>query len=292
MVGLKPTRGRITAGPYGDESGPGVELCVSRSVRDTAALLDAVHGPGVGDAVSTAAPSRPYVSELDADPKPLRVGLLDRFPDGERVHPDCAQAAREAAQLLEELGHRIEPSAPAALSDAGIRRHVRVLGAASTGVLLEALAQVLGREVTADDVEPISWARAQQSRSVSATDYVRAARACSRFRREMHRWWADSFDLLLTPTCGEPPARIGAFATPPSDPFASSRLSARYIGFTQPFNITGQPAISLPLHWNAEGLPIGVQLVAASGREDILISVAAQLERARPWSHRQPSLAR
>jgi amidase len=291
VVGLKPRRGRITAGPFGDESGPGVELCVSRSVRDTAALLDAVHGPSVGDAVIAPAPNQPYVSALSADPKLLRVGLLDRLPGGERVHPDCAHAAGEAARLLEELGHRIDPAAPAALSDPGISRHVRLLSSASTGVLVAILAQALGREVTSDDVEAVTWARAQQSRSASAADYAQAARACSRFGREVQGWWAEGFDLLLTPTCGEPPARLGAFATDPSNPLASGPLSARYTGFAQPFNIAGQPAMSLPLHWNAEGLPIGVQLVAAYGREDILIAVAAQLERARPWAHRRPPLA-
>lgn len=288
VVGLKPTQGRISAGPFGDEFGPGVELCVSRTVRDTAAMLDAVHGPGVGDTVTALPPSRPYVCELVADPVPLRVGLLDHYPTGGPVHPDCAKAVHEVGRLLENLGHRLEVTSPVALADPDIGRRIWILGASSMGILLASLAESLGRDITADDVEPATWARAELARTATAVDHAQALNACTRFRRTVHQWWADGYDLLLTPTAGEPPALLGSFAGAPGDPLAYGPLSARYTAFTQPFNISGQPAISLPLHWNVEGLPIGVQLVAAYGREDLLIRVATQLEQAKPWTSRKP----
>jgi amidase len=146
---------------------------------------------------------------------------------------------------------------------------------------------VLGRDVTADDVEPINWAQAEQATTLTATDHAQALNARMRFRRAVHQWWADGFDLLLTPTTGEPPVTLGSFATSTADPTAPPRQT---VAFTQPFNVTGQPAISLPLYWTRDGLPVGVQLVAASGREDVLIRVASQLEQARPWLDRRPPI--
>jgi amidase len=219
---------------------------------------------------------------------PLRIGLMDRFPSGEPVHADCAEAVREAARALEELGHSVEPGHPPALDDPDISRHIGRAGAGQFLLSLANVAEVLGREVTGADVEPSSWGRARNASGVSALEQAQAAAACVRFRRAVHRWWADGHDLLLTPTLGFPPAPLGAFARDAADPRPHEPLVLRHIAFTRPFNITGQPAISLPLHWNADGLPIGVQLVAAYGREDLLVQVAAQLERSRPWAHRTP----
>ena len=281
VVGLKPTQGRISAGPSGDESGPGAEFCVSRTVRDTAAMLDAVHGPGVGDRVIAPPPRRPYISELGADARGLRVGLLDRYPTGEPVHPDCAGAVHEAGRLLQALGQRVEAASPAALADPEIGSQIGLVASSHLALAIDQLAGVLGRDVTPGDVEPATWARAQRARQATAADHARALRACTLFRRAVCQWWADGYDLLLTPTTGEPPALLGAL---PGDPAGQSA----YTAFTRPFNFTGQPAISLPLSWSSAGLPIGVQLVAAYGREDLLINVAAQAEQARPWDDRRP----
>ncbi len=283
VVGLKPTQGRISAGPFGDESGPGVELCISRTVRDTAAMLDAVQGPGVGDRVIAPPPGRPYVRELDANAAGLRVGVLDRYPAGDPVHPDCAGAVHDAGRLLQALGHRVETACPPALADPAIGRQIGLVASSHLALAIDQLADVLGRDVTADDVEPATWARAQRARQATAADHARALSACTRFRRAVCQWWADGYDLLLTPTTGEPPALLG---TLPGDPASQ----AAYTAFTRPFNITGQPAISLPLSWNSAGLPIGVQLVAAYGREDLLINIAAQAEQAAPWADRKPLL--
>jgi amidase len=291
LVGLKPSQGRITLGPFRDESNLGVELCVSRSVRDTAALLDAVRGPGVGDTVIAPAPRRPYVDELDADPGQLRIGLLDTHPLGGELHDDCREAVRAAASLLESLGHRVEHGFPEALANRDFGRRFSALWSTNMGVSVKRIEAQLGRPLTDDDdVEPVNRAQVEFARNVNAIDYALALAATVEFRRSVQQWWADGWDLLLTPTLAEPPAAIGTFANDPDAPLTPMVRAAAYVPFTPPFNSSGQPAINLPLHWNNAGLPIGVQLVAAYGREDVLLRVAAQVETATPWAHRRPSL--
>ena len=134
----------------------------------------------------------------------------------------------------------------------------------------------------------MNWAQAEMAKKFSAVDLATAQAAMYAFRRQLQQWWADGWDLLLTPTVAEPPPPLSEFAPDPTDAMAQSRRAWRFVPFTPPFNMSGQPAISLPLHWNDDGLPIGVQLVAAYGREDVLIRVAAQLEAAHPWSDRHP----
>lgn len=295
LVGLKTSQGRISMGPVRDESNLGVEFCVSRSVRDSAALLDAVHGPGVGDTVIAPAPARPYVAEVGADPGSLRIGLLDHHPFGHPVHDDCAAAARDVAALLESLGHRVEADYPSAMADPEFSSRFAALWSTNMGMAIERIAEQLGREVTLDDVELHDWAQASFAKKFSALDYAKAVSANIAFRRAVQQWWAGedgkgAFDLLLTPTLAEPPLPIGQFSNDPDQPMAPLARAGRYVAFTPQFNSSGQPAINLPLVWNAAGLPIGVQLVAAYGREDLLFRVAAQLEQARPWSGRRPAI--
>jgi amidase len=277
-------------GPLRDESNLGVELCVSRSVRDTAALLDAVHGPGIGDTVIAPPPARPYLEELGADPGSLRIGLLDHHPFGGPVHEECATAARNAAQLLESLGHKVEEDFPQALANPEFGRRFSALWSTNMGVGLARMAEILGREVTVDDVELVNWAQAEFAKSFSGVDYAQSIAANNLFRRAVQQWWADGFDLLLTPTLGEPPVPIGTFTNDPASPMAPMVRAASYVPFTPAFNSSGQPAISLPLHWTPDGLPVGVQLVAAYGAEDVLIRVASQLEQARPWADQRPTI--
>jgi len=288
-VGLKPSQGRVTVGPVRAEVGLGVEHCVSRTVRDTAILLDAVRGPGIGDTVIAPAPERPYADEVGADPGRLRIGLLDHHPRGEALHDDCVAAVRAAAALLADLGHMVEPGSPAALADETLTAKFMALWATQMAMGLQGFAETLGRELTEDEVEPVNWVQAQYARRLSAEDYARALAASYRFRRDVQQWWADGWDVLLTPTLAEPPPPLADFVDVPGDPSAPMRRAGQWVPFTPPFNMSGQPAISLPLHWNAAGLPIGVQLVAAYGREDVLIRVAAQLEAAQPWAHRHPA---
>ncbi len=289
LVGLKTSQGRITVGPARTESGLGVELCVSRSVRDTARLLDAVHGPGVGDTVIAPPPRRPYADEVGADPGRLRIGLLDHHPRGEFVHDDCVAAVREAASLLESLGHSVEPGFPAPLADPSFTQRFMSMWGANMALGLEGYAEALGRPLTEDEVEPVNWAQAQFASRVSSVDYAKALASVADFRRRVQQWWADGFDLLLTPTLAEPPVRVGDHDPTPDDPMAGMKRATRFVPFTPPFNASGQPAINVPLSWNDAGLPIGIQLVAAYGREDVLLRVAGQLEVARPWAHRTPA---
>ena len=146
----------------------------------------------------------------------------------------------------------------------------------------------LGRPLTEDEVEPVNWAQAEWARNLSGVEYGEALGAVLEYRRHLHAWWAEGWDFLLTPTLSEPPVKIGEHDAVDGDPMAGMKRAARFVGFTPPFNASGQPAISVPLHWNDDGLPIGIQLVAAYGREDLLLAVASQLEAAQPWAHRRP----
>jgi amidase len=289
LIGLKPTRGRISLGPdVGEEwAGMTFEFALTKSVRDTAALLDCVAGPMPGDPYGVAPPRRPYVAEVGADPGALRIGILDTRADGE-VHPDCVSAAQGAARRLEALGHRVEASYPAGLEGAPLLEHVLVVISSSQARMVEAFGQALGRELGPDDMDCDNWAVTEMGRGVTATRYLAATQAYHRYQREMAAWWSGGFDLLITPTITAPPPRVGEISPDPQQPLLGFMRSGALLPFLAPFNVTGQPAISLPLHWNEAGLPIGVQLVAASGREDLLIRVAAQLEQVVDWRSRLP----
>ncbi|HSS24582.1 MAG TPA: amidase family protein, partial [Mycobacterium sp.] len=291
LVGLKPSQGRITVGPARAEVGLGVELCVSRTVRDTARLLDAVRGPGIGDTVIAPAPQRPYVEEVGADAGRLRIGLLDVHPRGDFLHEDCVSAVRAAASMLQGLGHIVEPAWPACLADATLTEKFMALWATQAAMAVRGFSETLGRELTAADVEPVNWVLVEQARRLSAVDYAAAQAAGWAFRRALQQWWADGWDLLLSPTVAEPPPLLAEFENSFEHPTAPMRRAGQFAVFTPPFNMSGQPAISLPLHRNAEGLPVGVQLAAAYGREDVLIRVAAQLESAHPWLSDHPAIA-
>jgi amidase len=290
LVGLKVSRGRITMGPDRDETQLGVVHVVSRSVRDTAALLDLTQGPAPGDMVVAPPPLRPYLDEVGADPGRRRVGLLAHSPGGQ-LHPSCETAVRNAAALLESLGHHVEEAYPAAL-DRPEENGRRFIARWSTGAALNLAVHgdIVGRKLTEDDVEPATWLMAEMAKDVSGVDLAAALAASAAFTRAMGAWWGEGWDLLLTPTLGGPPPRLGEISAAVEPLEAMSRI-AGLVPYTTHFNVTGQPAISLPLHWDDSGLPIGVQLVAGYGREDVLLQVAAQLEQAQPWAHRRPVIA-
>jgi amidase len=291
LVGLKPSRGRVTSAPeFGDVMGGlTCEHVVTRSVRDTAALLDAVHGMAPGDPYTAPEPTRPYLDEVGADPGSLRIGAMTAAPLGQvAVHADCVRAVDEAAALLESLGHAVEASHPAALDDPDYTGHFITNWAAGAAWNLDYWSRRTGVTVTEVDVEPLTWALAGLGRASTAAEWLWAREWLQANARAMAGWWADGFDLLLTPTIAEPPPPLGTFDSPADNPLHGLFRAAELVPFTPPFNVTGQPAISLPLHWNDDGLPIGVQLVAAFGREDVLLRVAAQLETARPWADRRP----
>jgi amidase len=292
LVGLKPSQGRISLGPLRDETALSVELCVSRTVRDTATLLDTVRGPGIGDTVIARLPARRYVLELGADPGRLRIGLLDHNPQGGAVAPECAAAARSVATLLESLGHTVEPAWPAALADTSLRLHFATLWSTNIGVGLRRFEEQVGRPLTADEFEPMNRAQADIAAHFTAVDYALAFSAATHFRRALQAWWTDGWDLLVTPTVAELPLPLGVIANNPDNPLEAVERAFQFIPFTPAFNMSGQPAINVPVEWTDTGLPVGVQLVAAYGREDVLLRVASQLETAKPWAHRTPDVGR
>jgi amidase len=284
LVGLKATRGRMPA--PSSISRLSTELVVSRTVRDTAAALDATHGATDADLFHLPPPARPYVDELAADPPALRVGLLTDGGEYE-IDPECVAAAEDAAALLDSMGHDVEPVKGDVLFGASGKVNGR-LWMAGLARRVDAVGEMLGRTLTAHEVEPYNWTAAERGATVTASEWTAAQEAQQAWVIEVLDWF-EPYDLLVTPTSGCPPMRTDELWPGDEQPWKMGRTFGRIGRFTLPFNATGQPAISLPLHWTPDGLPVGVQLVADMGREDLLIRLAARLEEARPWADRRPA---
>ncbi len=287
LVGLKPSRGRITAGPWRDESGLSVHHVLTRSVRDTAAVLDATAGPGPGDLAVAPPPACSFAEAARTPPGRLRIGFLSTSPAGE-LHPECKEAVLAAARLLESLGHLVEEDHPDVLDDRENARRFMARWVVNARLGVEELGDLVGRSLGADDVEPLTWAMASAGASISGLEYARALAASARFARRLGSWWVEH-DVLVTPTLGQLPPLIGALTPPADDPLSTQGKTALLVPFTTHFNVSGQPAISLPLHSSENGLPVGVQLVAAYGREDLLLQLAGQLEQEVDWARRRPT---
>jgi amidase len=290
LVGLKPTRGRVSMGPsIGDiNHGIVVEHAVTRSVRDTAALLDVMAGAMPGDPYFAPPPLRPFGDEVGAAPGRLRVGFTTRrlTPQGQitEAEPDCVAAVERAASLLGELGHQVEPTHIDAMFAPEYVPRFIAIWAAGVAAGVTGWQEVLGIKIGAGDVEPLTWALTEMGERVSSSTFLRNWTWMQVNARQVQRFWKDH-DLLLTPTTAEPPPPLGSFVEPPGNPMQSLMRAAEFAPFTPPWNVTGQPAISLPLHTTASGLPIGVQLVGAYAREDLLLRIAAQIEEAAPFTH-------
>ena len=285
LVGLKPSRGRVSPGPGRGDGllGNVVEGVLTRTVRDSAAILDAIAGPMAGDLAMAPSSLRPFRQEIGLDPGHLRVGLLihDPFLDL-AVHPACAAAVEQTGRLLQDRGHAVELAYPAQLSGVtGLGpAFLGVVGASRIATALDYWSARTGQVIGPGDVEAETWVTAEKGRTYTAVQVHAAYARIMQGATGTARWWAEGFDLLVTPTQTQPPIALGI-----RDP---DRLLAGFGLFTMMFSFTGQPAISLPLGWTADGLPIGVQIVAAYGREDRLIRVAAQLEEDQPWAERRP----
>ncbi|MBM3488926.1 MAG: amidase [Alphaproteobacteria bacterium] len=290
LYGLKPTRGRNPAGPDVGEGWAGMAAAhaVTLSVRDSAALLDATAGPAVGDPYWAPPPGRRFLEALDEKRRHLRIAVMTKAPADVPVHPACTAAVEQAARLLGDLGHRIEPAAPTYEADL-LRRAARDIICANVRNGLELRGKALGREPRPDDVEPITWAQAEQGRRLSAADYARATQTVHRISRQILAFF-ERHDMLLTPALAEPPLRLGELSMACDDLAGYLRRLLQFTPFTAMFNATGQPAAVLPFASTAEGLPIGVQLVARFGEEAELLKLSADLEAARPWFGRRPSL--
>ncbi|MFF9481595.1 amidase [Streptomyces sp. NPDC014733] len=291
LVGLKPTRARTSLGPeFGEYWGPGThEHVLTRSVRDTAAVLDATAGMATGDPYTAPAPARPYREEVGADPGVLRIGFRTAPPGATApVHADCVAAVEHTARLLDGLGHRVAPEAAPALDSPGLFEALPTLFAAILAWEVAYWSQRIGAPLEPGDLEPMNAALAEAGRSVTAAQWLSGVQMWQRWGREVAALWENDVDVLLTPTLATPPLPLGHLAPTAQEPMELVAGVAQGIAFTLPFNLTGQPAVSLPLYRNAEGLPIGVQLVAAYGREDVLLRLAAQLEAAAPWAGERP----
>jgi amidase len=295
LVGLKPTRARVSHGPDVGETWAGATTdgAVARSVRDAAAVLDAISRPMPGDPYVAPPLARPLADEVGAPIGRLRVGLLDAGPSPE--HPDCRAAVDRTGRLLEELGCAVEPATPEAMFDEQFTRSFGATIAADIALALADHERRLGRPVRDDELERRNAMYRAMGQRMSSADYLAARAALGSWTRRMAAFWAPGeeggrgFDLLVTPTVGSPPPELGWFAA--AGPEQEGPRIGGFMPYTAQFNVTGQPAVSLPLHWTDDGLPVGVQLVAAFGREDVLVRVAAALEAAAPWADRRPPVS-
>src|SRR5215472_11736882 len=290
LVGLKPTRGRVSQGPLIGEGWAGgtIDGSVARTVRDAAGVLDVISQRMPGEPYYAPPLPRPLAQEVGADPGGLRIGVLDHAADERFLDdPQCRVAVAAAAGLLESLGHQVAQSSPAAMFEPEFARHFTTIIAADTEATFRAFEAALGRPIGDAEIEPRNAAYRDAGRALGAVEYLQARLWIGQWARKMASWW-DDFDLLLTPTLGAPPPELGWFTA--AGPEAEGRRIASFIPYVAQFNMTGQPAVSLPLHWTPDGLPVGVQLVAAYGREDILVRIASQLEQAAPWADRLPRI--
>ena len=288
LVGLKPTRGRVSQGPLVGEGWAGgvIDGALTRSVRDAAGVLDAISARMPGEPYYAPPLPRPLADEVGADPGPLRVGVLDRTGlDAYLDDAECRAAVAGAARLLESLGHDVEESAPAAMFEQDFPTHFTKIIAADVEFMFQGLEMLLGRPIADEEIEPRNVAYRQGGRALGAVAYLQSRAWLGMWARRMAGWWT-GHDLLVTPTVAARPPELGWFTA--SGPQEEGRRIVSFIPYTPAFNMTGQPAVSLPLHWTPDGLPVGVQIVAGYGREDLLVRVASQLEQAAPWADRRP----
>jgi amidase len=290
LVGLKPTRDRVPNGP--DSSDPlfgwGVELAVSRTVRDTAAMLDAVSGPDLGAPSHPVPPARPFLEEVGAKPGRLRIAFTTKPASGKTIDPECVTAVERTAKLLEEMGHQLVEAQPPLDWDAYLRA-AHPVWAAFTARGVDTIAQLTGRKPSLDTLEAATFACYQDGKRLLATELLQGLEYANTLSRAFGHFF-EQHDMLLTPTIARRPVPHGEMDQNKAGITAWEWTQHAFdlVPFTPAFNTTGQPAISLPLHWSADGLPIGVQFAARFGEEAALLRLAAQLEEARPWRDRRP----
>ncbi|MCE5273595.1 MAG: amidase [Deltaproteobacteria bacterium] len=311
LFGLKPSRGRNPTGPeYGEIwQGAAVEHVITRTVRDSAAMLDAIRGADPGAPYIIPDPERPYLEEVGREPGILRIAFTRRSPLGTEVHPECSKAVEGAANLLASLGHRVEEAEPD-IDGIALAKSYFMMYYGEISADVREMKKVLGRKAKHTDVEETTWLLNLLGNLYSAGEFVLAMRQWNTFARQMGVFH-EKFDLYLTPTLASPPVKIGELKPKPVEERALKVVNALNLGrlvkvsgmaekialeslsktpFTQLANLTGQPAMSVPLHWTADGLPSGVQFIGRFGDEATLFRLAAQLEKARPWFDRRPGI--
>jgi amidase len=285
VFGLKPTRARNPLGPdFGDIlSGTIVEHAITRSVRDSAALLDATSGPDLGDPYWAPPLTRPFLQEVGRDPGKLHIAYTAKAFNGAPVPPDCVRVLEDTAKLCANLGHEVEESAPAVLAEPLISAFLVLYSAGCASSV-----KLLGGNRAL--VEPLTWALHEMGDQHSATDYTMAVQTLQGASRQVARFFLD-YDVLLTPTVTDPPVPLGTFDSPPDNPLAGFYRAIEFAVFAPLCNITGQPAMSVPLFWNDDNLPMGSHFIGRFGDEATLFRLAAQLEEARPWAGRRPPVS-
>jgi amidase len=291
LVGLKPSRGRVSAGPDLGEAvdGLAIDLVVSRSVRDTAAALDAVAGLEPGDPYDAPAAPASYLEASQRPPGQLRIGFAKTRPGGGPLHLDCLAAVERAASLCADLGHVVEEASPD-LNLSWLLPSFIAIWCANLAAIVDFLAKLTGQTPSADSLEGVTLGFYEAGMRVSAAQYLQAKMQLNQVARLVGRFH-QTHDLWLTPTLGAPPVKLGMIDIDERDADKVFASLIDYVPFTPIQNVTGQPAINLPLHWNADGLPIGVQFAAALGGELTLLQLARQLEQAQPWFDRYRTLA-
>jgi Asp-tRNA(Asn)/Glu-tRNA(Gln) amidotransferase A subunit family amidase len=290
LFGLKPSRGRMPFGPDVGEGWSGMSTihAVTRSVRDSAALLDATEGPDIGAPYCAPPKARPYLEEVGAPTGQLRIARLTASFNGMPTHPDCVAGVDVAAKLCESLGHHVEEAAIEVDREAMALASQSIM-AGNVRSILEDRAAEIGRDFGPDDIESFTWIMTEAVQARGASDYARSIRTIHAIGRQIERF-LQSYDVILSPTLGAPPERIGALSLSNPDPAQFTTAVMTSVGYTQIFNASGHPAMSVPLHWNEAGLPIGIQFAGRLGDEAGLLRLAAQLEEASPWFDRRPSI--
>jgi amidase/6-aminohexanoate-cyclic-dimer hydrolase len=289
VFGLKPTRARNPLGPDRGEGWGGFSCghVVSISVRDSAAMLDAVHGPEPSSPYVAPPPERPFLQEVGRDPGKLRIAFTDTSPYGEPIDPEVAAAVRDTARLLEGLGHHVEQRAPALPADPA--EVIATIVACNTGLTVRLAEKGLGRALTGRDFEQLTLASAANAGKASGIDYVAAQLAAFQISRSLATFF-ESCDVFLSPTLCTPPLRIGELNTMADDLSGIGPMLRRYMPGTSMYNMSGQPAMSVPLAWTGGQLPIGMMFAARFGDEATLLRLASQLEQERPWKQRRPPI--
>jgi amidase len=289
VVGLKPSRGRVTLAPFGDFwYGGAYFLCCSRSVRDTAAYLDAVAGALPGDPYTPPLPEQGWLALAARAPKKLRVGYTVTPPNGTPIGAEPKAAVLAAAKALEELGHSVEEHDMSLAANAAWKTYTDMT-CVQTAATFEALEGLVGRPVTREDVEPITWAIIERGRATGGIAHANQVEQCRQLGRAI-AGDLNAYDIFLTPTLTQLPRPLGFYDMSETD---LDRYNAKWTDsvFAFPFNISGQPAISLPLHWTGDGIPVGVQLVGRYGDEATVLAVSTQIEQHMPWKDRRPPIS-
>jgi amidase len=289
VFGLKPTRARNPLGPDRGEGWGGFSCghVLSISVRDSAVMMDAIHGPEASSPYVAPPPERPFSQEVGRDPGRLRIAFTDKSPYGDAIDPEIAAAVREAAHLLEALGHQVEERAPTLAADPAVVMTTIVGG--NTAVTVRMIEQRVGRAMAEDDLEILTLAHAHNAQKTTATDYVAAQLAAFQISRGLATFF-ETCDVFLSPTLCAPPLRIGELNTMLQDLSHIAPILRRYMPGTSMFNMSGQPAMSVPLAWNKAGLPLGMMFAGKFGDEGTLFRLAGQLEQVHPWKDKRPPL--